>query len=144
MTPQELPSLFREGWALAKPQPFLDHFLPLIAAEATFIQPLLADAHGHSEIERMFRQLFVMLADLRVTPRRSAVEGDVVFIESDCQATLGRGPVHFDVCDRFLIKDGLIVSRRSFSDSLPLALQALRRPSSWPRAVRGRWKAVAQ
>jgi hypothetical protein len=28
MTPEEFPAVFGQGWALPKPQPFLDHFLP--------------------------------------------------------------------------------------------------------------------
>jgi hypothetical protein len=36
MRPQDLPAMFAEGWALPKPDEFLDFFLPLIHQEATF------------------------------------------------------------------------------------------------------------
>jgi hypothetical protein len=61
-----------------------------------------------------------------------------VFIESDCTATLGRKPIHFPVCDRFVIDNGKILNRRSYSDPTPVLLTALRRPTSWPRSLRSR------
>jgi limonene-1,2-epoxide hydrolase len=138
MTPEEFPAFFGQGWALPKPRPFLDHFLPLIHPQATFSQPMFPDAHGRAEVERMFRRLFTLLPDLIATPRRSAVHGDVVFIESDCTATLGTKPISFGVCDRFVIQDAKVFDRRSYSDPQPVLRAVLRRPSSWTRAVRSR------
>jgi limonene-1,2-epoxide hydrolase len=138
MTPEEFPAVFGYGWALPKPQPFLDHFLPLIHAHATFTQPMFPDAQGPAEVERMFRRLFTLLPDLVATPRRSAVHGDIVFIESDCTATLGINPISFGVCDRFVIQDDKVFERRSYSDPGPVLRAVLGRPSSWIRAVRSR------
>jgi hypothetical protein len=42
MTPEEFPAVFGRGWALPKPQTFLDHFLPLIHPQATFTQPMFS------------------------------------------------------------------------------------------------------
>ena len=50
MTPEEFPAVFGQGWALPKPQPFLDHFLPLIHPQVTFTQPMFPDAHGPPEL----------------------------------------------------------------------------------------------
>ena len=138
MTPEEFPNLFAKGWALPKPDQFLDYFLPLIDPEATFTQPMFPMARGHDQIATLFRQLFVLLPDMTATPTRTAAQHDIVFIESDCSATLGRKPVRFSVCDRFQIQDGKVIDRRSYSDSLPLALRTLRRPSAWPRALKAR------
>ncbi|WP_433473967.1 nuclear transport factor 2 family protein [Spirillospora sp. CA-142024] len=138
MTPHDFPAVFAEGWALPKPGAFLDHFLPLIHSEAVFTQPMFPDAHGIAAVDDLFRRLFVLFPDLTLTVRRSAVDGDTVFIESDCTATLGRGPVAFPVCDRFVIDGGTIRARRSFSDPLPVLLTGLRRPSGWPRLLRAR------
>jgi limonene-1,2-epoxide hydrolase len=138
MTPEEFPAVFGQGWALPKPQPFLDHFLPLIHPQATFTQPMFPDAHGPTEVERMFRRLFTLLPDLIATPRRSAVHGDTVFIESDCKATLGTKPISFSVCDRFVIQDAKVFDRRSYSDPGPVLRAVLGRPRSWTRAVRSR------
>jgi limonene-1,2-epoxide hydrolase len=138
VTPAEFPALFAEGWALPKPEAFLDYFLPKIDADATFRQPMFPDAHGPAQIERMFRQLFGLFPDLTCTVRRSAVAGDVVFIESGFTAALGRKIVRFDVCDRFTIRDGKVADRRSFSDPQPVLLAVLGRPASWPRAIRAR------
>ncbi len=138
MTPEELPNLFAEGWALPKPDGFLTHFLPLIDSEATFTQPMFPVAHGHDQIATLFRRLFALLPDMTAIPTRTAVQHDIVFIESACSATLGRKPTRFSVCDRFQIQDGKIIDRRAYSDSLPLVLTTLRRPSSWPRALMAR------
>lgn len=138
MIPDEFPRAFAEGWALPKPDAFLGHFLPLIHGEAVFSQPMFPDAHGIAEIEDMFRRLFTLFPDMALAVRHSAVQGDTVFIESECTATLGRKPVRFRVCDRFVLVAGTISARQSYSDSLPVLLTGLRRPSSWPRLVRSR------
>jgi limonene-1,2-epoxide hydrolase len=136
MRPEDFPAVFAEGWALPKPGPFLDYFRPLIHDQATFTQPMFTTARGPGDIERMFRRLFALFPDLRADPQRSAVHGDNVFIESDCTATLGRKPVHFPVCDRFVIDNGKILNRRSYSDPTPVLVATLRRPTSWPRSLR--------
>jgi limonene-1,2-epoxide hydrolase len=137
--PDEFPARFAAGWELPKPEPFLDYFLPLIAPDAVFVQPLYADAHGPAAVARMFRQLFFLLPDLTATPLRSSTSGDTVFIESECAATLGRKAVAFEVCDRFVIRDGLLVHRRSYNDPTPLMPTLLAQPALWPRAVRSRF-----
>jgi hypothetical protein len=99
---------------------------------------MFPDAYGPAEVERMFRRLFTLLPDLIATRRGSAVHCDTVFIESDCTATLGTKPISFSVCDRFVIEDGKLFERRSYSDPGPVLRAVLRRPSSWTRAVRSR------
>ncbi|MEU9021299.1 nuclear transport factor 2 family protein [Actinomadura sp. NPDC048394] len=138
MTPGELPAVFAAGWALPKPDAFLDHFRPVIAPDATFVQPMFPDARGIAAIEDMFRKLFALFPDASLRVVGSAVQGDTVYIESTCTVTLGRKPAEFDVCDRFTLADGAIRTRRSFSDPLPLLLTGLRRPSAWPRLIRSR------
>ena len=138
MSSAEFAAIFGEGWALPKPDAFLDYFRPLISPNAIFRQPMFPDAHGPAEIEQMFRRLFTLFPDLTATVRRSAVAGNVIFIESGCTASLGRSTVRYDVCDRFVIEDGMLVDRRSFADPQPVLSAVLRRPSSWPLAVRAR------
>ncbi len=128
--------MFAKGWALPKPDAFLDCFLPLISPRATFRQPVFPDAHGPAQIAQMFRRLFALFPDLACTVRRSAIAGDVIFIESECTGSLGRTTVRFDVCDRFVIENGMVADRRAFSDPQPILLAVLRRPASWPRAIR--------
>ena len=128
--------MFAEGWALPKPGEFLDFFRPLIHHEATFSQPMFSDAHGRDEIERMFRRLFALFPDLGAKPLRLAVFNNTVFIESDCIGRLGHKPFQFSVCDRFVIEDGEIVDRRSFSDRTSAIFVVLRRPTSWPHIIR--------
>lgn len=138
MTPHEFPRIFAEGWALPNPTEFLSYFLPLIDPHATFAQPGFPDAHGHPEIERMFRQLFGLIPDLKAIPQRSAVNDGTVFIESQCAGTLGHKPIRFAVCDRFEIRGGLITERQSYSDPLPILAGVLRHPSTWSRLVKTR------
>ena len=138
MTPEDFPSVFAEGWALPKPGPFLDYFRPLIHDNATFVQPMFPDAHGPTEVEHMFRRLFSLLPDLRAEIQRTAVHGDTVFIESECTSKIGRTVVRFSVCDRFIISDGKILKRRSYSDPLPVILAVLRHPTMWRGALRSR------
>jgi limonene-1,2-epoxide hydrolase len=136
--PDEFPAAFTYGWALPRPDAFLDYFLPVIAPDAMFVQPGFPNAHGHSQIARMFRRLFTLFPDLTATPECSAVAGDTVFIASTCATTIGRRVVQFDVCDRFLIRDGKIVQRRSYSDPTPTMLQLARNPTTWARVVKSR------
>jgi limonene-1,2-epoxide hydrolase len=128
--------VFAQGWALPKPEPFLDYFRPLVHPDATFVQPMFPIGHGVDGFDRVFRQLFNQIPDLTANVQDSAVSGDTVYIESLCTGTLGRKPIRFDVCDRFRISGGLLVERRSFSDPLPVLLATLRRPTSWPRILR--------
>jgi hypothetical protein len=86
----------------------------------------------------MFRRLFTLFPDLRARPLRSAVSNDTVFIESECIGTIGYKPLQFSVCDRFVIEDGSIIDRRSYSNPASAAFVILRRPTSWPRVIRSR------
>jgi limonene-1,2-epoxide hydrolase len=138
MTPDEFPAVFGQGWALPKPDAFVDYFLPLIAHDATFVQPGFPNAHGHREIARMFRRLFTLFPDLTANPECSAVTGDIVFIGSTCATRIGRRVVRFDVCDRFLIRDGEIVRRQAYSDPTRPMLQLVRSPTTWARVVKSR------
>jgi len=58
MTTEDFPAMFTEGWALPKPDRFLDHFMPIIHRDAKFTQPGFPAAVGHDQIQRMFRRLF--------------------------------------------------------------------------------------
>jgi limonene-1,2-epoxide hydrolase len=136
--PAQLPAIFAEGWALPKPEPFIAFFLPLIDPDALFTQPMLAPARGHDEISAMFRRLFGLMPQFTAVPRRNAVDGDVVFIESACAAAISGARVRFDVCDRFVLAGGRIAERRTFFDPAPVVAAVARRPWLWPAAVRSR------
>ena len=78
----------------------------------------------------MFRQLFVLLPNLVAEPSRSASSDDTVFIESECGGTFGQRTFHFTVCDRFVIEEGIIISRCSFFSPTSVAFVLLRHPAS--------------
>ena len=138
MRPDEFPSVYTHGWTLGKPDAFLEYFLPLISTDAVFVQPGFPDAAGHAQIARMFRRLFALFPDLSSTPQYSAIAGDTVFIESTCASTAGRRTIRFEACDRFVIRDGKIVLRRSYSDPTSTIVALAGNPSSWPRIIKSR------
>ena len=138
ITPAELPAAFAEGWALPKPDAFLDFFMPLIHEDAVFTQPLLAQARGHAQIDAMFRRLFGLMPEFVAVPRRFAVDREVVFIESHCLAAVARTRVRFQVCDRFVVSDGRICERWTFFDPSPMARIIVARPWLWRGALRVR------
>lgn len=70
MTTEDFPAVFAQGWALPKPDQFLDHFMPIIHRDATFTQPGFPVVVGHDQIQRMFRRLFTLLLDLNTVPTR--------------------------------------------------------------------------
>jgi limonene-1,2-epoxide hydrolase len=110
----------------------------MIDPDAVFVQPMYSDAHGRPAIARMFMQLFTLFPDMTATPVRAAVSNETVFIESECAAALGRRRVTFEVCDRFVIRGGMIVHRPSYSDPSPVLRTLLAQPVAWPRAIRSR------
>jgi limonene-1,2-epoxide hydrolase len=138
ISPAELPAAFAEGWALPKPDAFLEFFMPLIHEDAVFTQPLLAQARGHAEIDAMFRRLFGLMPEFVAVPRRSAVDREVVFIESHCLAAVSRARVRFQVCDRFVVSGGRISERWTFFDPGPMVRVIAPRPWLWPGALRVR------
>jgi hypothetical protein len=137
LTAASFVEVFAQGWALPKPEPFLDYFRPFVHPDARFNQPVFPAAHGVAGFERLFRQVFAQFPDLVAVAQSAAVADDIVYIESVCTGTLGRSPISFEACDRFVIRDGLLFERRSYSDPLPVLLATLRRPASWPSAARG-------
>jgi limonene-1,2-epoxide hydrolase len=137
LTPTRFVDVFAEGWRLPKPDAFLDYFRPLMHPEVTLIQPPFPEARGVEGFETLFRQMFALLPDFTATVQRSTADDRAAVIESACMTRLGGRTIHFDVCDRFTIDDGLIIQRRSYSDPSPVLLAMLRSPAAWPRATRG-------
>lgn len=127
---------FAQGWALPKPDAFFEYFAALIAPDAAFRQPLFPTAVGPEGFTRTFRPLFQLIPDLVANVQRWAAREEVVFIESTFVGTLDRTPVEFDVCDRFVLRHGIIAERTSYSDPTPIFATISRHPTTWPRAVR--------
>jgi limonene-1,2-epoxide hydrolase len=136
LTPAAFPEVFAHGWALPKPEGFLNHFRPLLDPDACFVQPLFPAARGVTEIEQLFRALFGVLPDLTLTVTGAAATNDAVYIESVCTATIASEHIAFDVCDRFRFRDGRILERHSYSNPIPILTATLRHPSAWRAAGR--------
>jgi hypothetical protein len=135
-TPEEWPAIFAEGWLLSKPDGFVDFFLPLIAPDAVFTQPLVPKAVGHDQVRTMFRRLFAAFPDFLVTPHDADIDGDVVAIRSRCTVTVGRNEIAFPVTDTLTIQNGLIARRVATFSLGPLTRAVLWNPGAVPRIVR--------
>jgi limonene-1,2-epoxide hydrolase len=136
LTPAALVELFATGWALPKPEPFLDHFVPHLHPDVVIEQPGLPPAHGIAGFAATFRKLFALIPDFTATVEFWAASGDSVLIISTAGGTIGRRPVTFAVCDRFDLADGLIVRRQAFFDPTPLRRTIVAQPRVWPAAAR--------
>jgi ketosteroid isomerase-like protein len=76
--------------------------------------------------------------DLVGTVDRWAAEGDTVLVAWRLRFTLGRRPFELRLVDRIVHRDGLIVEREAYFDSLRFLLATLRRPSAWGGYLRYR------
>jgi limonene-1,2-epoxide hydrolase len=136
LTPELFVDRFAEGWLLPKPGEFLDHFRPLMHPAVTLTQPLFPEAHGIEGLNTLFTRMFSLLPDLTVTVQRAITDDRTAVIESAVTTRVGRKTLHFDVCDRFTIEDGLVIQRQSYFDPTPLLLATVRSPTVWPRVAR--------
>jgi limonene-1,2-epoxide hydrolase len=137
MTPEDFVAVFIEGWTKAQPDGFIDHFRPLSHGEVVASQPLLPTAIGPDAYMRSFRNTFALLRNVRIEVLDSAWAGDTVFIESKLRATLGGRALTLEVCDRFVLRDGLIYRRHAYFDPTPIVIGLLLRPWMLRTAVRG-------
>jgi len=130
---------FAEGWrAPAGAEAFAAHFEPLVDPEFRLVQPMLPTVHGLAEWREGFmRPTFTMLPGLRGEVHRWACSSDVVYIEFDLIAPIGRRTVRWHVVDRFVLREGRPIERVSYFDPATLVRAVLTSPSAWPRFLRG-------
>jgi ketosteroid isomerase-like protein len=136
MTPQDFVERFVTGWEQPKPEGFLAYFRALSHPEVEASQPLLPTARGIEAYLRSFRNVFALMPDFHPEVVASAVSGDTVLIASRVSATLGGRRIGFDVCDRFVLRDGLIYRRYAYFDPTPIVVGLLLRPWLLPTALR--------
>jgi ketosteroid isomerase-like protein len=131
---------FAEGWlAPAGADAFADHFQPWFDPHIRLIQPLLPTLVGHQAFrERFARPLFELIPDLEGQVERFAIGSDGAFIELTLRGTVGGRSIAWRVCDRAILRDGLVVERESYFDPTPLLRAILTRPRAWPALARAR------
>ena len=133
---------FAAGWAAGGPADrFVDHFAPLCAPDLLLIQPLSPPLRGIEGLRSMARQLFEAMPDLRGEVLRWGPTHDGLIIELTLRGTLGRRPLEWTVADRIVLRDGLMVERRSYFDPTPLLPAMMRSPRASLRTLRGNAKA---
>jgi hypothetical protein len=57
--------------------------------------------------------------------------GDTLLIAWRLAFTLGRGPFELRIVDRIIARDGVILEREAYFDSLRFVAATLSRPSTW-------------
>jgi ketosteroid isomerase-like protein len=127
---------FADGWQRAKPDGFLDHFLPRFHPDVLLVQPTLPAARGRAEAEERFRELFAVFPEYVVTVDDWAVAGDVVWIGVTHRVTVGGRLATWRGADRVVLEDGLLRERVAFFDPLATLPPALRAPRTWPTLLR--------
>ena len=127
---------FAQGWAEPVYEEFIAHFCARFDPEVRLSQPLTSDGVGHDALRKQFRHLFTLIPDISGTVRRWAAREGTVFIELELTGTLGGKRIAWTACDVVVLRDGVVMERRSFFDPGGLFLAILRRPSAWPRLLR--------
>jgi ketosteroid isomerase-like protein len=134
---EEFVRYFAEGWAMGAGEPFFQHFLQRKHPDVLLEQPLSRPARGEAGMRALFEPLFAAMPDLRGEVVRWGPTGDGVLIELTLRGTLGGRPLEWTVVDRIVLEDGLIRSRRSYFDPLPLLPALLSRPRTALRLLPG-------
>ena len=120
---------FAEGWRVGGPvERFVAHFRPVFSPEVVLKQPLSPPAHGYAGMERQFRALFRAVPDLRAEVHDWGETVQGALIQLTLYGTFGGRPLAWDACDVIVLRDGLVVERRSYFDALALLRDVLTRP----------------
>ena len=122
--------LFAEAWAIGAtdPERFFAHFATSFAPDVRLVQPLVPAATGLHGFRRRFEPIFAAIPDLRAEVLRYGATADGVLIELTLRGTVAGRELSWNATDRFTMKDGLVVERRSYFDPLPVIAAVLRRP----------------
>jgi ketosteroid isomerase-like protein len=122
---------FAAVWA----QPSLDGFAALLHPDARLSAPqmVMNTTTGREDGLEELRRLLVLWPDVHVDVNRWSASGDVVFIELTMVATIGGQTLRVPAVDRIALKNGLVIERVSYTDSLSPLLTLLRHPSEWLR-----------
>jgi len=118
---------FADAWDC----PQVERFVALLAEDVVLLQPVTAPVRGREAARREFGRLLRWLPDLRGIVDAWSADGETVLIAWRLRFTLGRGPFELRIVDRIVARDGHIVEREAYFDSLRFLLATLRRPSAW-------------
>jgi hypothetical protein len=129
---------FAAGWRAGGPADrFVDHFAPLSHPDLLLLQPMSPPLRGRDGLRRLVEPLFDAMPDLRGEVLRWGSTDDGLIIELTLRGTLGGRPLEWTVADRVILRDGLMIERRSYFDPLLLLPTMLRSPRAALRLMRG-------
>jgi len=129
---------FAAGWRAGGPADrFVEHFAPLCTPQVLLLQPLSPPLRGREGLRRLAGSLFEAMPDLRGEVLRWGPTEDGLFIELTLRGTLDGRPLEWTVADRVVLRDGLMVERRSYFDPTQLLPAMLTRPRATLRLLRG-------
>jgi limonene-1,2-epoxide hydrolase len=83
-------------------------------------QPIFPEARGRDGFAALFGQVFGLIEDFATVVDSLAANGDSIFIKASCTGRLGGTFAEFEVCDRFVLRNELILRRESYFDPIPL------------------------
>jgi len=123
---------FAAAWSKCDPAALAE----LLDEDVVLIQPMMPSTRGRTASRAAFARLFALIPDLRATVHRWGAGDDVLYIEFTLAGTFGGRELSWPAVDRFILRDGLALSRVSYFDPLPLAFKMLTRPRGWGRMIR--------
>jgi limonene-1,2-epoxide hydrolase len=119
-SPDSFVQFFETGWSLPKPGAFTDFFVPHLHDDFVSTQPIFPEARGRDGFVALFGQVFDLIEDFVIAVDSWAANGDSIFIKASCTGRLGGTFAEFEVCDRFGLRNELILRRESYFDPIPL------------------------
>ena len=119
-SPDSFVQFFETGWSLPKPGAFTDFFVPHLHDDFVSTQPIFPEARGRDGFAALFGQVFGLIEDFATVVDSLAANGDSIFIKASCTGRLGGTFAEFEVCDRFVLRNELILRRESYFDPIPL------------------------
>jgi ketosteroid isomerase-like protein len=128
---------FATGWRAGGPADrFVEHFAAVMSPDVVLIQPLARTVRGQRGMRGVFAPIFAAIPDLRGEVQRWGETEDGLLIELTLRGTLDGRPIEWTVCDRIVLREGLMVERRSYFDPLPLMRAVVSRPRAGLRLLR--------
>jgi ketosteroid isomerase-like protein len=118
---------FTAAWAA----PAVDRFVAMLAPDVRLLQPVTPTVVGRDAARREFARLLHWLPDLRGVVDAWSASGCTLLVAWRLGFTLGRGPFELRIVDRIVVRQGLIVEREAYFDSLRFLLAVLVRPGTW-------------
>jgi hypothetical protein len=127
--PAEFVARFADFWKAPSPQRLPE----LLHPGVVLLQPLAAPMIGIAAAQAEFQRFCCCLPALRGQVDRWCGEGDLVFIEFQLQARVGRESIEWANVNRIALRDGRAIERVTYFDPLAVLPPLLRHPSIWWR-----------